>query len=441
MGETTEIPVTGKVSITASDAVKKLIEGYKKEVATLREEVRNNTGAGTTTYHRSIKSITDFGASPNKTDNSQAIQDCFDYCLEKNIARAYVPYGARYNYEKPLLVWKRGAYASLQIVGDGTFWGANMGSELQYNGTDGFALGIQNGKGCTVSGLRLISGFKAPFTDDKRKFYQSSFDEFTDGVHTDKKFGPHAGIVLQPFPNKPGEIPEDGGYNTMQQYFGQYPNLSTQTGGTGTTIENNCLDGFVVGICSSPNGFTRNEEITMIRRNQYKNMKLCISSGQDQEKGNVIDGTHCWGPVHTIFANGLYGIGNSRQRSAGHYMIRDTNFAGLVARLWRIEQQGYFATYIDGVYGESAGRWGNFGGEVAMSAIRCSVDFEVPEVAGEHTLFTSNGSNVAYRDCNFRYYGRPQQALHYIGSKIKFENFNTDGAPLIHGRGANHVEE
>jgi hypothetical protein len=196
-------------------------------------------------------------------------------------------------------------------------------------------------------------------------------------------------------------MPSDGGYPGLASFYGLYNAFSTQTGSTGIEIEEMSINNFVVGICSSPNGLTRNAEITIINKIQFENCKLCISGGQDQEKANVISNIYCWGGTHTIFGTDLYG----GARMAGNWNIDHANIAGGVVRFIYNDQHGYFPTYISHVFAESLGTWGTINSELACEISNCHIDFEYPNVAGNQTLITSWGQNIVYRSCNFRYYG------------------------------------
>ena len=235
-----------------------------------------------------------------------------------------------------------------------------------------------------------------------------AFEDFTDGKCRDSRYSPYAGIVIDPFTNLPGDkLPADGGYPSLLDYYGKSGRLRTQSGSTGTELEELSISGFVVGICSSPNGLTRNAEITIINKIQFSNCKLCISGGQDQEKENVISNIYCWGGTHTIFGTDLYG----GPRMAGNWNIDHVNIAGGVVRFIYNDQHGYFPTYISNVFAESLGSFGTFNSQLACEVSDCIFDFAYQSIAGVQTLLIANGENVLFRSCNFRYYGEKTPLL------------------------------
>ncbi len=346
-------------------------------------------------------SVAWFGANGTGADDHTPIQRSINSCIQNNIRTVFMPAG-KYKISKPLIIQKQGTFCTLEILGESSFWDSNLGTELVPAFSNTFAIGIQNGKGCKIRKLKITGLFTPPFSNDRHKFFNTSFQDFKDNVCRDSRFSPYAAIVIDPFTNLSSDkMPADGGYPGLTSYYGKYPGFSTSTGSTGIEIEEMSINNFVVGICSSPNGLTRNAEITIINKIQFENCKLCISGGQDQEKANVISNIYCWGGTHTIFGTDLYG----GPRMAGNWNIDHANLAGAVVRFIYNDQHGYFPTYVSHVFAESLGQWGTINSELACEISDCHIDFEYQNVAGAQILITSWGENIVYRSCNFRYYG------------------------------------
>jgi len=349
-----------------------------------------------------------FGAKGNNTDDYAAIQKTINTCIRNNIRTVYLPLG-RYKISRPLIIrGTSGAFCTIELLGESSFWDSNTGSEIFTLFNNSFAIGIQNGKGCKIRKLKISGIFTPPSSADTHKFYSTPFENFTDGKCRDSRYSPYAGIVIDPFTNlATDKIPADGGYPGLLAYYGKSGKLSTQSGSTGTELEELSIDGFVVGICSSPNGLTRNAEITIINKVHFNNCKLCISGGQDQEKENVISNIYCWGGTHTIFGTDLYGS----LRMAGNWNIDHVNIAGGVVRFIYNDQHGYFPTYISHVFAESLGSFGTLNSQLACEVSDCIFDFTYQSLAGQQTLLIANGENVLFRSCNFRYYGEKTPLL------------------------------
>ena len=365
-------------------------------------------------------------------DNSVPIQRAINTCIKNNIRTVFIPAG-RYTTSHPLIIRgsegvKEAGFCTLEILGESSFWDSNMGSEIHPDFNNTFAIGIQNGKGCKLRKLTITGLFAPPSSSDSHKFFNTSFENFTDGKCRDSRYSPYSAIVIDPFTNlSSNPMPADGGYPGLTAYYGKANNFSTQTGSTGTEIEELRINNFVVGICSSPNGLTRNAEISIINKIQFEDCKLCISGGQDQEKGNVVSNIYCWGGTHTIFATGLYG----GERMAGNWNIDHANIAGAVVRFIYNDQHGYFPTYVSHVFAESLGMWGTVNSELACEISDCHIDFAYKSQAGDQNLLTSWGNAVVYCNCNFRYYGE-STPMQMEGNCI-FEYCFFSGKPVIKG--------
>ena len=347
-----------------------------------------------------------FGAKGDNLDDYAAIQKSINTCLKNGIRTVYIPLG-HYKISKPLIVRGNGVsdtaynFCTLEILGESSFWDANTGTELMPTFNNTFAIGIQRGKGCKVRKLKITGQFKGPAVATTMEYYNIDFNDFTDKASRDNRYSPYSAIVIDPFTNVPNKKEDTSAYYPgLHKYYGSN-GKSSQSGSTATEIEEVSISGFVVGICSSPNGATRNAEITIINKVQFANCKLCISGGQDQEKENVISNAYCWGGTHTFFSTGMYGAG----RMAGNWIIDNVNIAGSVIRFIYNQQHGYFATHISHVYAEMLGTWGTINSELASEISGCSVDFASQSIVGKKTVITSYGKNIVYRGCNFRYYG------------------------------------
>lgn len=377
-----------------------------------------------------------FGAKGNNTDDYAAIQKTINTCIRNNIHTVYFPAG-RYKISTPLII--RGtplagednnkndlrAFCTIELLGQSSFRDSSDSSEIFPMFNNSFAIGIQNGKGCKIRKLKISGLFTPPAVNDNHKFYTMSFEAFTDGKCRDSRYSPYAAIVIDPFTNlESNKVPADGGYPGLLAYYGKSGKLSTQSGSTGTELEELTINGFVVGICSSPNGLTRNAEITLINKVQFSNCKLCICGGEDEEKENVISNIYCYGGIHTIFATGLYGSPGM----AGNWHIDHVNIAGGIVRFIYDDRHGHFPTYISHIFAENLGSFGTLNSELACEVSDCIFDFTYQRIAGQQILLIANGENILFRSCNFRYYGEKTPLL--IQGNCVFEHCYFSG-PVI----------
>ncbi|MEO8859811.1 MAG: glycosyl hydrolase family 28-related protein, partial [Ginsengibacter sp.] len=107
-----------------------------------------------------------FGAKGNNTDDYAIIQKTINTCLRNNIRTVYFPVG-RYKISHPLIIrGTSGAFCTLELLGESSFWDSNTGSEIATTFKNTFAIGIQDGKGCKVRKLTIAGLFTPPSMND-----------------------------------------------------------------------------------------------------------------------------------------------------------------------------------------------------------------------------------------------------------------------------------
>jgi hypothetical protein len=339
-----------------------------------------------------------YGASSNNPDNSAALQKSINVCI--NSMPLFIPRGI-YNYSRSLkvFVFYNGSYvgASIHIYGEGGIW--NDGTVLHYSGND-FALGGQYLKGAEIDHLTLKGNFHSPAINGPA-YYSIPFTDFND---------PKVGQNLTGI-----KIDYDGTKNTG--------------GSTAVQLHDLNVGNFAIDYAISPNGVTFNADIILMENITCGDARLGISSGQAQEKGNVIRGVYSWGRIHTLFATNIYG-----KNQAGNYTIDGGNIAGMTIRLFYNPESGWFPTNISNLYCESLGSIGiitsgDSNNHIPTSISNCVFDFAYTSQAGIQTLFTSNSTFIKFSNCSFRYYGRYSDTLHFA-SIATFDNCSFSG-PIV----------
>lgn len=366
-----------------------------------------------------------FGANANNADNYNAIQTALNTCIRNSVAlrNCFLPHGV-YNISRSLIIYNiyQGNYvgATIRFYGESSFWDATTGTTLKYNAFDGFALGVQVGKGVEIDHIEILGQFKSPEGPDAR-YYNIAFDNFKDvnARCVDKQYGPYAGIVVDPFSQ--GKIPADNGYNKLSNYY--LPGPVNINGSTGIKVHDVAVGNFVVNVCISPNGTTRNAEILLFENIRLGDGKVGFSSGEDQEKYNVIRGMYSWGRIHTLFITGKYGNG-----TPGNWYVDGGNIAGRPIRLIENHQSGWFATHIANLFCESLGTIGTITSAMPASIRNCTFDFAFPEQAGQLTLLEARNEGVKFDNCMFRYYNGKTEPMIFSGNPT-FENCLFTGQP------------
>ena len=263
-----------------------------------------------------------YGASPKNPDNSAALQQSINTCI--NSMPLFIPAGVyKYSQSLKIFVLYNNQYsgASIHIYGEGGIW--NDGTVLHYTGND-FALGGQYLKGAEIDHLTLVGNFHSPSVNGP-DYYSIPFEKFTD-----PRVGQNlAGIVID------------------------YDGSKNNGGSTAVQLHDLNVGNFAIDYLISPNGKTANADIILMDNIRCGDARLGISGGQAQEKGNVIRGLYSWGKIHTIFATNIYG-----KHQAGNYTIDGGNIAGMPIRLIYNPESGWFPTHISNLFCESLGTIG-----------------------------------------------------------------------------------
>lgn len=353
-----------------------------------------------------------YGAVNDDTeDAAPAIQKTIDTAIANqsifvtpdNIKSIYIPAGS-YLLNSPVIVYKwngvRYDQCTVNIIGDYDYAGTYPnGTRLNCNFRDTFAIGIQQGKSCKVEGIMFQGQFTPPALGTGYSWYSLNFEQFNDGLSRDSQYSPYSAIVIDPFTN--GGVPADTGYPNLTSW---YRGLGGQGGSTGVYIRNCLMTNFVIGVITSPNGVTRNAELTFVERCQFANMKICISGCQDQEKANKVYDLMCWSNTHTIFATGLYGA-----QVPGNWYVEIVNVAGAVNQLVYNNGLGYYPCYFEKVFAESIGKIGFLGTDLQSSFKDSVIDLQRFGPGSEYEIglydWAITGYNTLFENCVIRYYG------------------------------------
>ena len=348
-----------------------------------------------------------YGAASGNKDNYAALQKYINTCI--GTFPLYIPRGV-YNYSRSLKIFYlyNGSYvgASIHMYGDGGIW--NDGTVLHYTGND-FALGGQYLKGAEIDHLTFRGNFHSPSLNGPA-YYAIPFAQYND-----PKVGQNlTGIIID----------YDGSKNTG--------------GSTAVQLHDLNVGNFAIDYAISPNGHTFNADIIIMENITCGDARLGISSGQAQEKGNVIRGLYSWGRIHTLFATNIYG-----KNQAGNYTIDGGNIAGMAIRLFYNPESGWFPTNISNLYCESIGSIGTITAgdsknNMPTSINNCVFDFAYASDAGVQALFTSNSTFIKFSNCLFRYYGRYSDTLHFTGIAT-FDNCNFSG-PVAGNPGSVYIK-
>jgi len=371
--------------------------------------------------------VKNFGAVGDGVhDDYPAIQAALDSGV-KIMGDVYAPRG-KYRITKPLMIysWSNGAYVActVKFYGDDNMWsGGTMISVIKPDFKDGFALGVQRGKGVIVDGISFQGKYVPPsITMDS--MYRTKLSDYGDTSVRRDRYSPYAAIVVDPFS---GIAPIGGGYPSMNTW---YRGAQTRSGSTGCRFTDMTFLGFDVGAVTSPNGFTQNAEIMTFENIRITNCRIGIAGSQAQEKLNRIINLGAWGATHTLFTWGLHGVGHP-----GHWVIDGVNIAGQVNNLLYRGSGSWFPLHVSNVFAESLGGIGYWYSSLGDELSNSVIDFVYPDqVKAFHNSFNQM-VGVTFSNCNLRYYGELTRPIVFGSASfdVRLSN-NFTYVPMVWGK-------
>lgn len=370
--------------------------GEKGDIGQTGPQGPPGTGTGGTVNSIiSIRSVKDWGAKGDgSTDDQAAINRAIQDCYAQGIYTLYFPAG-NYIHSKPILMRnKSAAFSTLRLLGETRMWSSAPGSVLIATYNDAPGIAMQLNKGSEINGFRIVGKFQPA---SGNSFWNTPFEQWGSGAR-DSRYSPECGIAVD-FATNFGGVPPDGGYPTMTGEYGIATDRGTG-GSTGVQIRNCVISNHVVGIASSINGQTQNEEELVIDFVDFTNCKTGVAGGQSQEKNNVLSNFATWGGTHTLFSQGVYGsVGH-----AGHWKIEKGNVAGQCLQLVSAWAAAWFPVFIEDVFAESLGQFGSYGTQMNAQVSNCHFDFQEPQYGiGFRPLIYAYGA-VNFNNVIMRYY-------------------------------------
>ena len=366
-----------------------------------------------------------FGVSPSSADNSPAIQRACEYIIARpGLYKKLIIHSGRYVCREPIFLsrFASGIYVpfSIDIEGESNFSDADgYGTALDFSSCkDCFAIGVQGGKGVSISHLKLIGPWNYQFKD-AYTFYNSSLKDIPDNGCQNTGYAPNAAIVIEPVgPKKPAVV-----YHGLDSAY-----RGGRNGSTGIQIHDIFMSGWILGMITSPNGNTDNADLIHAWNIQIQNVKIGFAGCQAEEKMNEIDHVEAWGVTHTVFATGIYGQGN-----IGNWHLHHFNIAGYVNTFAYNVQSGYFPSYYDHIYAETLGSLGNISSANGTSFSESSINFaNYIDASMSYTYGQIQGNGVAYRDCQFRMYGTFNPiTINNLNGYNSFTNCAFDAVPYF----------
>jgi hypothetical protein len=338
----------------------------------------------------------DITVTPTGEDDYPRLQTAIDFCLSHPGHRMLLAAG-HFSISHPLIVAKRAgsdyAQATIDIEGveDAKDAVDPYCTEIIPQFTNGFAIGIQQGKGCTISNIRFAGKYVLPQHLGPIQIDSLSWKGWSDGVCSDGRTNPYSAIAIDPF-SDPGDYTSDT--TLYQKYKGldsfYLPGMS-RSGSTAINISGCSIEGFVVGVMVTPS-YQQNGDLINVADSRIDFCKVCYAYTQAQSKGNQLNDLMCWGAVRTVL-DGIH-FGFLRSDGSTAPFVNVMNIAGGAYELVAATS----ATY-----------------PVSMSNVYATQLFKIGEVNGP-TPTVFNGLEVNFQLGT----GMPSPDFYFAGSDVTF---------------------
>jgi hypothetical protein len=375
---------------------------------------------------------------PGQTDFSQyadgskdaypVIQEACDYCIANPQAcvAVHLPVG-RFRISHPIILEKvvDGKWQFFTLKLNGAAPAKSAGdqylSRIICDYPDGFAIGIQSGRGVEIENLAITGKYSFPNSVNTSNIGTLKWTDWGQ----DRHYSPVAGIVIDPFCDSNYIAPADR-YPGMNSFY--LPGTG-RGGSSGIDIKQCAIHNFPVGIMLTPNPFTFNDEMINITDDNIDAVKVAIAIGQDQSKEIHIDRLKCWASTQTVLDGSHYGRGTG----GGSVMINGMNLAGCVNQLFYLTDIRFPLSAID-VYAESLFRIGTVYGTPGANLINCSIDFLTGANMPEPDYLLNCNSAIHFYGGSLRYYDNDRYHRLNLGAvNASFQDMTLNNRPITDG--------
>ncbi len=343
--------------------------------------------------------------SPSPTGDDYAqLQAAIDYQAAHAGVRIMLdPLAGAFSISRPLIavniVGARYGQVKLDIEGPVSARNTPNSATIRCLFNHGFALGMQNCKGCTITNINFIGQYDFPGTLNVIQLDTLAFSAWPDTAGGGSRTSPYAGICIDPFSDPRAY---DGvrykKYKGMERYY--LPGMD-EGGSTVVDIVGCQITAFVTGIMVTPS-MQANGELVNVEKCRIDGCKVAYAWSQAQSKANTITNLMVWGGVHTILDGVDYGFPRGDGSTAP--MVDVMNIAGFVHQLIHATAASFPIT-IKRVYGEGLYKIGyNDIGVAGIHFDDFQIDFQNGYPGVPSPDFYYFGQNTTWSSCMLRLY-------------------------------------
>src|SRR5579862_3085936 len=372
-------------------------------------------------------------------DDYAALQRSIDNAISSGQSEIFLT--GTYKISHPLIIARRNGKSygqvSLNLRGRSFAKNANNCTRIIYTSTQGFAIGIQSGKGCVIEDISVEGQFTFVNKLSPVAIYTLPFAKWDDGSCGQNRTSPYAGIVVDPFS-------DPSSYDGIQ--YKKYPGLDSfylpgmsRAGSTGVRIKGCSIKNFVVGVMITPS-YQQNGEMIDVDDCNLSFNKVSYAFSQAQSKANSVEKLMVWGGVHTVFDGVSFGFLRSDGSIAP--LIDLVNIAGAVHQLLNCHA-GSFPVSVKRVYAESLFKIGYCDGLAGSLFEDFQVDFANSNPGVPTPDFYFFGRNIIWINCMLRLYGdNPHKArILLCNTNSKFVGGSMNYPPVVTNLSGNSTFE
>jgi hypothetical protein len=366
-------------------------------------------------------------------DQVTQFQKAADTCILNSIKYMYTPaFTTNYVLSKGILLRKDSnadnilEFFSLDWSGDANAFGNTGDTTFSMTNVNDFAIGWQSAKGLRLRNF-FLTGPNVYVGGTIRKYIEDPTFNFDNGLRTNSS-SPCAGMV-----GDMGSTSIAGG-NRYAAHTAFYSDPSVG-GSTDVIIENCKITNFLVGIALNPGGLPQNGDAISINNCWIDYNKVCISTGESQNRSIFVNNLKCWGGTETVFDCFRFGDGTSCPPE-----VDGLNIAGGVRYLCRLSGFGNshglsikrmhteLLFSLGGNFNDDTGdlfisdSWINLAGNLLADGDGTSTHHPMTIFRGGKLLITGNSY--------LTYYAASLGPMSFSAKDAVFENVQFDAVPM-----------
>jgi hypothetical protein len=348
------------------------------------------------------------GPSATGDDQTQ-LQAAINYAIANHTGGFQIPAGA-YTIKSPLIVADNsgGVYhqVSMDISGARSAKNAPTFNTTTINCDcpQGFAIGIQFGKGCSIRDINFTGAYKLAASLTGLQVDTLPFAGWDDGICRTNVTSPNCCLCTDPF------SPEGLYTGAAEMYPGFeswcLPGMDAQ-GSTQIDISGCSMENFVVGVMLTP-GFQLNGELIKVKDCSINLCRSAYACTQAQAKMNTIEDCMFWGNIHTVIDADTYGA--HRGDGVTLPLVNNLSLAGYIHQLVNCTTSA-FPVSFNNVYAEELFKIGKCLAQAGIHFSNFQIDFQVSEANMPSPDYYYLGAATHWMDCMLRSYGRSDRLI------------------------------